>query len=61
MATSSAEAPCPVCQVLLADLLAHRHDDALPAHHRTQAQRSRYTATFTHVGMNLVAWSSCCL
>ena len=38
-ATISAEAPCPYVRWPLADLLTHRHDDALPADHRPQTQR----------------------
>ena len=38
-ATISAEAPLRVGQMGLADPLAHRHHDALPAHHGAEAQR----------------------
>jgi hypothetical protein len=43
-----------VGQVRLADLLADRDDDALPADHGAQSQSARETAILTHSGMKLV-------
>ena len=46
----------PVGQVGLADLLAHRHHDALPAHHGPRPS-AMATHTLTQSGMNCVASS----